>query len=56
MVTSINPNTYCFVGLSTDDKPTQNIGNGSKFIEMDTSKIYLFDAENVKWIETSLKA
>ena len=27
-------------GLSTDTKPTENIDNGSIFIEIDTSKIY----------------
>lgn len=46
-------------GLSTDDKPT-NVGNGSKFIEVDnagkadTPYEYYFDAENSKWYpETS---
>lgn len=37
-------------GKSTDSKPT-NCGNGSVFTEMDTSKIYLFDAEGVEWLE-----
>ena len=38
-------------GLSTDTKPTENISNGSVFIEMDTSKIYFYDAENKEWKE-----
>ena len=37
-------------GKSTDTKPT-HYGNGSRFIEMDTSKIYLFDAEGSEWHE-----
>lgn len=35
-------------GLSTDSKPT-NVGNGSTFIEMNTGKIYFFDAAGSTW-------
>ena len=41
-------------GLSTDTpKPTEGIGNGSAFIEMDTGKIYFYDASEggSGWIE-----
>lgn len=38
-------------GLSTDEKPTENVSNGSIFIEIDTSKIYFYDAENSQWKE-----
>lgn len=38
---------YC---LSTDTKPT-GVANGSCIIEMDTGKIYFFDAENGQWRE-----
>lgn len=41
--------TFC--GLSTDEKPTVNIVNGSVFIEMNTSKVYFFDEENTSWLE-----
>lgn len=37
--------------LSTDTKPVDNIGNGSVLLEMDTSKVYLFDEENSIWKE-----
>ena len=41
-------------GLSTDTKPTtigeDKVGNGSVFIEIDTQKMYFFDAENQEWI------
>lgn len=37
--------------LSTDEKPVDNIGNGSVLLEMDTSKVYLFDEENSTWKE-----
>ena len=53
--------TFCaLVGLSTDTKPTGTIlindkrvvlANGSEFIEMDTDKKYLYDAENQQWTE-----
>lgn len=38
------------VGLSTDSKPT-TAGNGWLFLEMDTCKKYLFDADNATWRE-----
>lgn len=40
-----------YYGLSTDSKPTEGVGNGSAFIEMDTSKVYFFDAGNAEWLE-----
>lgn len=38
-------------GLSTDEKPTENILNGAVFIEIDTGKVYMFDLENEEWKE-----
>lgn len=42
-------------GLSTDEKPltikNKEISNGSIFIEIDTGKIFLFDAQNKLWKE-----
>lgn len=38
-------------GLSTDSKPTENIPNGSTFIEMDTGKVYFFNEAGPAWIE-----
>lgn len=40
-----------YVGLSTDNKPTRSVNNGSMFYEMDTQKKYMFDEEGVQWIE-----
>lgn len=37
-------------GLSTDEKPINNIENGTVFFEMDTQKLYMFDAENKTWL------
>jgi len=56
MITSVtNDRCYDFYGLSTDVKPTVlgagPIGNGSTFFEMDTSKVFMFDAENTIWYE-----
>ena len=55
MTTTINEKTYEYRGLSTDVKPMEKAGNGSVFIEMDTGKVYIFDEENLIWIELSTK-
>lgn len=45
-------NNVVIYGLSTDTKPVGGvITNGSAFIEMDTSKTYLYDQENGQWLE-----
>lgn len=48
---SVDPDTY--YGLSTDNKPTAGVGNGSSFIEMDSGKVYFYDASEGGdgWIE-----
>lgn len=40
-----------YYGLSTDTKPTEGVGNGSALIEMDTGKLYFYDAANGEWLE-----
>ena len=47
--TGINGTQYA--GLSTDSKPTENVPNGAAFIEMDTGKLYFYDADNQQWRE-----
>ena len=51
--TDMTPNSASNIvvaGLSTDDKPTGvYVGNGSMFIEMDTGKVYFYDAANTQW-------
>lgn len=47
---AVNGAPYEIYGLSTDTKPT-DVFNGSAFYEMDTGKIYLFDAETKTWLE-----
>lgn len=39
-------------GLSSDTKPT-DVPNGSVFVEMDTTTIFVFDAENTYWRQWS---
>lgn len=52
MITTSYSNNPYFVGLSTDEKPTNEyILNGSLFLEMDTAKVFIFDKENMQWIE-----
>jgi len=52
MITGYNDKTAMLNGLSTDEKPIgPTIGNGSLFLEMDTGKVFVFDAENSAWIE-----
>ena len=36
-------------GLSTDTKP-KKASNGAMFVEMDTQKVFFYDAENKRWI------
>ena len=43
-----------YYGLSTDAKPTsEDVINGSSFVEMDTGKKYLYDAGGKEWHETA---
>lgn len=37
--------------LSTDDKPTEGVENGTVLLEMDTSKMFVYDKENAQWRE-----
>ena len=39
-----------FYGLEADTKPS-GYPNGSMFFEMDTGKLYFYDAENAEWKE-----
>lgn len=43
--------TFIIYGLSTDTKPTEGVENGSVFYEMDTHNVFMFDGENVQWLE-----
>lgn len=39
-------------GLSTDTKPTgDEVPNGSTFLEMDTSEVYIYDKANTTWLK-----
>ena len=40
-----------YYGLSTDTKPTEGVGNGSALIEMNTGKLYFYDAAHSEWLE-----
>lgn len=56
MIKLMNPNNNLFWanrwrGDSGDTKPTLNVRNGDEFFEVDTSKLYMYDAENKVWIE-----
>ena len=38
--------------LSTDNKPVDDtVFNGSKLIEIDTGKLYIYDGEGKQWVE-----
>lgn len=39
------------VGLSTDEKPTQNLVTGSTFYEIDTGAVYRYDETGGGWLE-----
>ena len=38
-----------YYGLSTDTKPTENVGNADLFMEIDTGDVFLFDADGNQW-------
>ena len=38
-------------GKSTDQKPVDNVPNGSTFYEFDTVELYVFDADNKVWVK-----
>jgi len=44
-----------YVGKSTDEKPVDNVPNGSDFYEMDKvdgkHRLFMFDADTNTWIE-----
>lgn len=52
MLTAItNDRCQTYYGTSNDIKPINKyIGNGSQFIESDTSRIFLFDEQNQQWL------
>jgi len=51
MVTFVGTTPPTYYGLTTDEKPTQYVQNGSVFIEMDASALYFYDAETETWQE-----
>ena len=40
-----------YQGLSTDEKPTENVAINSLFVEFDTGDVYYFDGED--WVKFS---
>lgn len=40
-----------YYGLSTDTKPTGGIANGSVYVEMNTSRLYVYDAASAAWCD-----
>lgn len=41
-----------YQGLSSDTKPTgADVVNGSRFLEIDTGKTYMYDAAGAQWLE-----
>lgn len=45
---------YSFKGMSDDTKPLiadfPKMQNGSTFLEMDTKKLYFYNADNDEWV------
>lgn len=40
-----------YYGLHDETKPTTAVGNGSCFVEMDTSTVFFYDETNGVWLE-----
>lgn len=48
----VEPRVSEIRGLSTDVKPiSDELFNGSEYYEMDSKKLFLYDAENKQWLE-----
>ncbi len=45
------PRTNDWYGTSQDTKPTESVRNGDTYYEMDTQKVYMYDAEAKLWRE-----
>lgn len=43
---------FLMTGLSTDEKPTEDVPNGAIFVEMDTSQTYRFDKSTGNYLQS----
>lgn len=50
----ISPRAPSFAGRSIDTKPT-DVENGAVYREIDTGRVYRYDAENKRWYEGKVK-
>ena len=48
MVT-LNRLTTLYKGISNDTKPTDGVRNGSRYFEMDTSRLYIYNEAGNQW-------
>lgn len=48
------PRAPSFSGRSIDTKPT-DVENGAVYREIDTGRVYRYDAENKRWYEGKVK-
>ena len=48
-IVSTNGNIVNYMGLSTEEKPTEGLATGSLFIELNTGKVYYFNADTGAW-------
>lgn len=50
----VKPRRAEYIGTSSDDKSKINARNGDKFYEVDTSKQFVYDEYNKRWVERSV--
>ena len=48
-IVSTNGNIVNYMGLSTENKPTEGLATGSLFIELDTGTVYYFNEATTAW-------
>jgi len=54
MITTIETNGRKyneFAGTSLDTKPTDGVGTGSIFVEVDTGKVFFYNEAGNTWVE-----
>lgn len=50
----VSPRAPSFAGRSIDTKP-MDVENGAVYREIDTGRVYRYDAENKRWYEGKVK-
>lgn len=48
-IISVSGKIINYMGLSTEAKPTEGLATGCLFVEIDTGKVYYYNADTTTW-------